>query len=246
MSAKKPSPEKPESSERSDSKDFTPPSEISPEPRSTIERIQKLLHERNRELPSVSAVAALKHDPFRILISTLISLRTKDDVTLAASQRLFEAADTPEEMLKLSQEDIQQLIYPAGFYKTKAQRIREISAILIKVWDGKVPNDRDSLLELPGVGRKTANLTLNLGFGVDAICVDTHVHRISNRLGWAHTKTPDDTELVLEKKLPQEFWIPINELMVAFGQLICTPQSPRCSECPLNADCPRIGVTKSR
>jgi len=218
----------------------------SADPRKAAELIHRTLKEHNRELPSVSAIAEDLRDPYRVLISTIISLRTKDEVTLAASRRLFAEADTPERMMQLSEDALAQLIYPAGFYKTKAQRILQISRILLEEYDGKVPDSRDALLNLPGVGRKTANLTLNLGFGIDAVCVDTHVHRISNRLGWVTAKTPDETELQLEKVLPKDLWIPVNEMLVAFGQIICTPQSPRCSQCPLDADCPHIGVNRRR
>ena len=197
-------------------------------------------------LPSVSTIAKENHDPFRVLLSTLISLRTKDAVTLAASERLFALADTPERMLELHQEIIEQAIYPAGFYRTKARNIRSISRILLTQHGGKVPHDRESLLALPGVGVKTANLTLNLGFGIDAICVDTHVHRISNRMGWIATKTPEESESALERIMPRCYWIPLNELLVSYGQKICTPISPFCSRCPVSEECKRIGVMKSR
>ena len=197
-------------------------------------------------LPSVSEIAELNRDPFRVLISTIISLRTKDAVTLASSNRLFSRADSPQAILDLDVEEIEKLIYPAGFYKTKTRNILEISRILLEQHTGQVPSKKEELLALPGVGIKTANLTLNLGFGIDAICVDTHVHRISNRCGWIQTKTPEESEKALELVMPQKFWIPLNELLVSYGQQICTPISPRCSECPILKECLKIGVTKTR
>ena len=197
-------------------------------------------------LPSVSEIAELNRDPFRVLISTIISLRTKDAVTLASSNRLFSRADSPQAILDLDVEEIEKLIYPAGFYKTKTRNILEISRILLEQHTGQVPSKKEELLALPGVGIKTANLTLNLGFGIDAICVDTHVHRISNRCGWIQTKTPEESEKALELVMPQKFWIPLNELLVSYGQQICTPISPRCSECPIKKECSKVGVTKTR
>lgn len=197
-------------------------------------------------LPSVSAIAEDGSNPFKILISTMISLRTKDDVTLSSSLRLFEEASTPEEIMTLTHEEIEKLIYPAGFYKIKAKSILEVCSILLKKWEGKVPDDKEALMALPGVGTKTANLTLGLGFGIDAICVDTHVHRIANRLGWIESPTPEKSEKALEKVLPRKLWIPINELMVHFGQQICKPVSPFCSQCPMSKNCPKIGVDRSR
>lgn len=205
-----------------------------------------VLKTRKIGLPSVSEIAESNKDPFRVLVSTIISLRTKDAVTIASSKRLFSYADTPPIMLNLGVEKIEKLIYPAGFYKTKARNIVEISRILLEKYNGEVPSDKELLLALPGVGIKTANLTLNLGFGIDAICVDTHVHRISNRCGWIQTKTPEESEKALEQIMPQKFWIPLNELLVSYGQKICTPVSPRCSECPIQKACPKIGVTKKR
>lgn len=197
-------------------------------------------------LPSVSFIAEKGPDPYKILVSTMISLRTKDEVTLPASLRLFEAADTPEKMSALAEEVIAGKIYPAGFYKTKAKSIKEASRLLMTKHRGQVPPDRDELMALPGVGTKTASLTLSLGFGIDAICVDTHVHRIVNRLGWVKTDTPEKSEKALEKVLPRRLWIPVNELLIHFGQQICRPQSPFCSRCPLEGECPKNGVERSR
>jgi len=197
-------------------------------------------------LPSVSFIAEEGPDPFRILVSTMISLRTKDEVTLPASLRLFAEADSPAAMLQLTEERIGELIYPAGFYKTKAKHILAVSAILTEKYGGKVPDRREDLMALPGVGTKTASLVLALGFGIDAICVDTHVHRVSNRLGWIATRTPEESEQALMKVLPVKYWIPINELLIFFGQQICRPQSPFCSLCPFSESCPRRGVERSR
>lgn len=198
------------------------------------------------ELPSVSRIARKKRDPFRVLISTMISLRTKDEVTLASSARLFSLADTPKKMAWLEEKTIAETIYPAGFYSTKAKHIKETARIVDERFGGEVPPRIDDLLTFPGVGRKTANLVLNLGFGMDAICVDTHVHRISNRFGWITTRNPEETESALMKILPKKYWIDINELLVRFGQNVCTPQSPFCSTCLLNAHCRRHGVARSR
>lgn len=213
------------------------------------DRILKLLKSRleGAELPSVSIVAReFAQDPFRILVSTVLSLRTKDKVTLEASQRLLEKAPTPAALLSLTEEEIQTLIYPVGFYRVKARNLKQIARQLIDRFQGQVPTDRELLLSLPGVGRKTANLVLNLGYGIPAICVDTHVHRISNRLGWVRTRTPEQTEYALMEVLPQPYWIPINEVLVAYGQRVCTPQSPFCSTCPLEQECPKVGVGRRR
>ena len=197
-------------------------------------------------LPSVSDIALMNGSPYKILISTVISLRTKDKVTLEASLRLFQEAATPEQMIKLPEEKIQKLIYPAGFYKRKAAQILRISRILIEKYSGEVPKTAEELITFPGVGRKTANLTLGLGYGIPALCVDTHVHRIANRMGWVETKTPDKTEEALCAVLPEKYWIEINELLVIYGQTLCAPVSPRCSLCAFQDQCPRFGVEKSR
>ena len=210
----------------------------------TLGTIRK--HVTGSAVPSVSRIADEARDPYRVLVSTMISLRTKDEVTLEASRRLFEQAPGPRELSRLDTGIIAELIYPAGFYAVKAKHLKKSAEIIIDRYGGKVPAERDELLELPGVGRKTANLVLNLGFGIDAICVDTHVHRISNRLGWVETKTPDETERALTELLPKRYWIEINALLIRFGQKTCTPVSPFCSRCPLADKCPRRGVTTSR
>jgi endonuclease III len=201
---------------------------------------------RRWQVPIVTLVAERSRDPYQVLISTLLSLRTKDETTTIASRRLFERARTPRDMILLSEETIRELIYPVGFYKRKAQTIRRVSSILIEQWDGRVPDNLDTLLTFPGVGRKTANLVLTLGFGKPGICVDTHVHRISNRLGYVKTRTPEKTETALREKLPKEWWIPVNDILVAFGQALCKPTSPFCSRCPVADYCERIGVLRSR
>ncbi|RKY82005.1 endonuclease III [candidate division KSB1 bacterium] len=198
------------------------------------------------DVPIVTLVAQRSKDPFQVLVSTILSLRTKDEVTTIASKKLISAAGTPEEIIKLGEDKIKQLIYPVGFYKRKAVNLIDISKIIINKYRGKVPDNLDDLLSLPGVGRKTANLVMTLGFNKQGICVDTHVHRISNRIGYVNTKTPEETEFALRAKLPAEWWIPINDIFVAFGQALCRPISPWCSKCPVNKLCHRINVDKSR
>ena len=184
--------------------------------------------------------------PFRLLVACVISLRTKDEVTAEASRRLFEIAPTPDRLAKLEEERVARAIYPAGFYNTKAAQLKEIGRIIRDDFDDEVPASEADLLAMPGVGRKTANLVLGLGFGIPAICVDTHVHRISNRLGMVSTKTPEQTERALMQVLTRDLWVPINDLLVTFGQNRCQPTSPRCTDCPLADLCPRVGVTRSR
>ena len=196
--------------------------------------------------PLIEAMGAAHQTPFHILIATILSLRTKDTLTSVVAPRLFAVADTPAAMLALDESRIAELIYPVGFYRTKAKSIRQVCALLIDQHGGQVPADLDALLALPGVGRKTANLVLTMGFGQLGICVDVHVHKICNRWGYVRTKDPDATELALRAKLPQEYWIPINGLLVTLGQNLCHATSPRCSVCPVAGLCPRVGVTRSR
>lgn len=184
--------------------------------------------------------------PFKVLIATLLSLRTRDDTTAVAAPRLFAVADTPQTMVTLSADEVAQLIYPVGFYRTKARDILAICQQLLTQHAGQVPADMNQLLALPGVGRKTANLVLAIGFGIPAICVDIHVHRICNRWGYVDTTTPEETEQVLRQALPSAFWISINGLLVTLGQQICHPTSPRCSQCPLRTVCAQRGVTRHR
>lgn len=198
------------------------------------------------QTPAVAIIAQCNGSPFKVLISCIISLRTKDEVTARASARIFARARTPEEMTELSADEISQLIYPAGFYRIKAEQIASLSRTLVDEYGGAVPDNIDELLRFKGVGRKTANLVVTLGFGKAGICVDTHVHRICNRLGYVCAKNPDETERALRSQLPLEYWIEINDLLVAFGQNHCHPVSPRCSTCKLAGICDRIGVSVSR
>jgi len=198
------------------------------------------------DVPIVTLISNRGGTPFEILVSTLLSLRTKDEVTSAAADRLLAVARTPQEIWNLKEENIKALIYPVGFYPTKAKRLRQISRIILDQYHGRVPDTLEELLSLPGVGRKTANLVLIEGFQQDAICVDTHVHRISNRIGMVQTTSPDKTEFALRDSLPKKYWIRYNEMLVAFGQAICRPVSPFCSRCPVQTMCPRIGVDRSR
>jgi len=212
-----------------------------------IDDIVTILKRENKKyiVPIVTIVSMTK-SPFMVLISCLLSLRTKDKVTAEASNRLFKLADNPEKMLGLSIKNIEKAIYPVGFYKTKAKRIKEICRVLLDDYGGVVPDEIDELLKLKGVGRKTANLTVTLGYGKLGICVDTHVHRISNRLGLVKTKTPEQTEFDLRKKLPKKHWLIFNDLLVTYGQNLCVPISPWCSKCKIFKYCKRVGVKKSR
>lgn len=178
------------------------------------------------------------NDPFYVLISTVLSQRTRDDVTIPTTEKLFQVYDSPEAMAGADPEDIERLIKDVGFYRVKSQRIIAISRILLEEYEGKVPDNMDDLLKLPGVGRKTANCVLTYAFRKDAIAVDTHVHRISNRLGLVTTKTPEETEVELEHVVPRELWQYVNELLVRFGQEICRPVSPKCDVCVLEDLCP--------
>jgi endonuclease-3 len=217
----------------------------------TKARVRELARrlESFRESCRATTLAEVEHatrSPYALLVSCVISLRTKDEVTAVASRRLLALAPTPARLAELPERRIAKAIYPAGFYTTKARQLRRIGRLLEEGHGGEVPSDEAGLLALPGVGRKTANLVLGLGFGVPAICVDTHVHRISNRLGLVSTKTPQTTELALRAVLPRSLWIPINDLLVTFGQNRCHPVSPRCTGCPLDDLCPRVGVTRHR
>ena len=216
---------------------------------SDIHKVMKLLEAEMRQfgLPPVSAMAEEAIvDPFKILISTIISARTKDEVMGPATERLFALAGSPEKMSRLSEERIEKAIFPAGFYHTKAKAIRKASKELVERYASRVPDTIEELLTLPGVGRKTANLVVTLAHNKAGICVDTHVHRITNRWGYVKTKTPHETEQALRAKLPKKHWIAINTILVMHGQNICKPVSPFCSRCPVSEYCARTGVTKSR
>lgn len=213
-----------------------------------IDTIIKILRKETKQyrVPVVTEMAQRWGEPFYVLISCILSLRTKDAVTRAASERIFSIADNPQDMLRLSVEKIEKTIYPVGFYRTKAKNILRICRILVERFKSKVPSSIDELLTLPGVGRKTANLVVTQGFGKLGICVDTHVHRISNRLGYVKTKTPEQTEFALRKMLPKRYWIEYNDLLVTWGQNVCVPVSPFCSKCAISRLCSQAGITRSR
>lgn len=193
---------------------------------------------KSMPMPVVTEIKLLTNkDAFKILISTMLSLRTKDPTTRDASMRLFEKAETPEETLKLTEEEIASLIYPVGFYKVKAKNILEVCQTLINDYNGRVPDEIDELLKLKGVGRKVANLVVTEAFDKDGICVDTHVHRISNRFGYVETKTPEETEFALRDKLPKEYWRVYNDTLVVYGQNLCKPIGPLCYKCTVSQYC---------
>ncbi|MCA9426738.1 MAG: endonuclease III [Candidatus Omnitrophica bacterium] len=209
-------------------------------------RVLRKNRAKNAAASVTEIAAAHRASPFRVLVSCIISLRTKDEVTAAASKRLFGLADTPEGLLRLRASTIEKAIFPCGFYRTKAKTLREISEDLIDRFDGRVPDTIEDLLTLKGVGRKTANLVVTLGHAKPGICVDIHVHRITNRWGYVKTKNPDETEAALRAKLPKRYWIPINDLLVVYGQKVCRPVSPFCSECGIAKHCAKVGVEKFR
>jgi endonuclease III len=197
-------------------------------------------------ITALAEVSAERRDPFYVLIACILSLRTKDETTGPAASRLFALAEGPEAMGRLPARQIERAIFPVGFYRTKARVILGICRDLLERFGGAVPDRIDELLTLKGVGRKTANLVVTMGFGKPGICVDVHVHRISNRWGVIRTRNPSESEAALRRRLPRRYWIGYNDLLVAFGQNICQPVSPHCSICPLAGACPRIGVTRSR
>lgn len=185
-------------------------------------------------------------DPYLILISCILSLRAKDTVTIHICDDLFSIAKTPQDIINLKQDKLEKIIYKSGFYKTKAKNIINITKIILEKYNNIVPNNKKDLLDMPGVGIKTANLVLGQAYNIPAICVDTHVHRISNRLGLIKTKTPEYTEIALQEIVPEEYWTDLNNLLVKWGQNICTPMSPKCSICKINKFCDKVGITKSR
>ncbi len=215
----------------------------------TLEKALRILRREIRKwkVPAVGVIADDAVDrPFETLVSTILSLRTKDAVTEQASRRLLAVAPTPAAIVTLTPGRIEKLIYPVGFYHTKARNLRETCRILLAGHGGRVPRTIDELLLLPGVGRKTANLVVTVGYGDYGVCVDTHVHRISNRWGYVKTKTPEETEFALRKKLPRKHWITYNDILVTFGQNICVPISPWCSRCAVERYCEKVRVTRSR
>jgi endonuclease-3 len=211
-----------------------------------MKHVDEIVRELKKHYTTDFFAEAHDRDPFKVLVSCLISLRTKDEVTYPAAQRLFKLADTPEKMMKLSEKKIANAIYPAGFYNTKATRIKDISRTLYEKYNSKVPDTIEELTMLKGVGRKTANIVMVFGHNKPAVPVDTHVHKIANRLGWVHTVHPDETEQELRRKLPKRYWLEINELFVRHGQKICLSVSPWCSKCFISEYCPKKGVSISR
>ncbi len=203
-------------------------------------------HVKTLNVPWLDNLASLDRAPFKVLISCILSLRTQDKTTGSASMRLFQLASTPQEISGLTVKTIEKAIYPVGFYRVKAQRIKKMSAEIVKKYDSKVPDTIEELLKLEGVGRKTANLVVTLGYDKDGICVDTHVHRITNRWGLIKTKNPADTEFSLRKILPIKYWKELNGTLVAFGQGVCKPISPLCGMCKINKYCAKVGVSKHR
>ncbi len=213
---------------------------------SEIEKVIQILMARYQAMSSLLMSPSTRGDPFRTLISCILSLRTRDEVTSKAAERLFQLADTPEKMLQLQMDDIIAAIYPVGFYRRKARQIREICSVLVEQYNSTVPDELEELLKLSGVGRKTANIVLTIGYNKPGIAVDTHVHRVSNRMGLVATGHPHETEFALRRSVPERYWKILNELFVLHGRSICTPVSPRCSICPVYQYCKRAGVTRSR
>ncbi len=214
----------------------------------SINQVVKILKQevKHFEDPSVTLVGKRWGDPYLVLISCLLSLRTKDETTLPAAERLFALAKTPKKMLTLTAKQIEKVIYPVGFFHVKTKNILSISKSLVDDYKGAVPDTIDELLTLKGVGRKTANLVVTEGFGKFGICVDTHVHRISNRLGFVSTSKADETEYELRNRLPKRHWLAYNCLLVLWGQNICAPVSPKCSQCKVQPHCCQVGVMKHR
>jgi endonuclease III len=210
-----------------------------------VHDVVRIIRREIKQWP-VPAIGHYVETPFTVLISCLLSLRTQDKTTTAASERLFAIARTPEKMLETPVKAIEKAIYPVAFYRVKAETIHAICKELVEQYGGSVPSKLEELLDLPGVGRKTANIVVTMAFRKAGIAVDTHVHRISNRLGYVATKSPDETEMALRNKLPRRYWLIINDLLVAYGQNLCKPISPFCSKCKIAAYCKRVGVTKSR
>lgn len=202
-----------------------------------IDKIVEILQSANQPRSEFVNLMETFHNPYLVLIACILSLRTNDKTTYPATLRMLELAKTPQEMAKVSEEDLSNAIYPVGFYKNKAKQIIELSKTIVEKLDGKVPDTIENLTKFNGVGRKTANLVLAKGFGIPAICVDVHVHRIFNRIGYVNTKTPDETEFALREKLPQKYWLDINTLMVTHGQNVCKPTKPKCDECPIREYC---------
>ncbi|MDR0303994.1 MAG: endonuclease III [Chitinispirillales bacterium] len=215
-------------------------------PEFDFETVNSLLkeHFEKNKLPIIDLMAVQKDSPYKILVASILSTRTKDETTAKAAGRLFEIADNFYDLQKLSIDEIVKAIFPVGFYKEKAKYLTQIPYIINEKFNGKIPQTIDELLTLPGIGRKVANLILATAFKKSAVCVDTHVHRIFNRLGFIKTKNPLETEMALRKKLPQKYWIAINGYMVSYGQNICRPVSPKCSACSISNFCKKIGIVQ--
>lgn len=195
-----------------------------------------------RRAPIVEFIQMQTQDPFKVLISTILSARTKDECTTEVCERLFKKVDNPRDLKKIPLKSLEKLIFPIGFFRTKAKHLKQLPAALDENFNGKIPDGIDDLCKLPGVGRKTANLVRAVAFGKPAVCVDVHVHRICNRLGLLKTSTPFETEMKLRQILPEKYWITWNAFLVSYGQTICRPVSPKCSECKIYKYCARIGV----
>lgn len=202
-----------------------------------IDKIVENLQKANQPRSEFVNLMEEFRNPYLVLIACILSLRTNDKTTYPATLRMLELAKTPQEMMNISEDDLANAIYPVGFYKNKAKQIIELSKTIVEKLNGKVPDTIENLIKFNGVGRKTANLVLAKGFGIPAICVDVHVHRIFNRIGYVTTKTPDETEFALREKLPQKYWLDINTLMVTHGQNVCKPTKPKCDECPIREYC---------
>ena len=202
-----------------------------------IDKIVENLQKANQPRSEFVNLMEEFRNPYLVLIACILSLRTNDKTTYPATLRMLELAKTPQEMMNISEDDLANAIYPVGFYKNKAKQIIELSKTIVEKLNGKVPDTIENLIKFNGVGRKTANLVLAKGFGIPAICVDVHVHRIFNRIGYVTTKTPDETEFALREKLPQKYWLDINTLIVTHGQNVCKPTKPKCDECPIKEFC---------
>jgi endonuclease III len=201
---------------------------------------------RTYRVPVVDLVKVQTDDPFKVLVATILSARTKDEQTVRACRKLFSKVSNAKDLEKLTVKEIEKLIFPVGFFHNKARYLKELPKALDEMYSGRIPQTVDELIKLPGVGRKTANLVVVIAFGKPAVCVDIHVHRIMNRLGYVRTKNPFETEMALRKKLPKKYWITFNSILVAFGQFTCTPVSPFCSRCPVEKYCKKVGVGRSR
>ena len=213
-----------------------------------IDKVYKILEKEvvDYKVPVVDLIQIQTKDPFKVLVTTILSARTSDHITVQVAKKLFSIVDGSHDLDRMSVEEIEKLIYPIGFYHSKAKYLKRLPDVVKEQFGGRIPDTVEELVRLPGVGRKTANLVVVVAFGKPAICVDVHVHRIMNRLGYVNTKTTYETEMVLRRKLPIKYWTTINSMLVAFGQNICRPISPKCSICPVKKYCRRNNVTKSR